>query len=89
MEIKPDELYTFLFLHEIGHTRTAGNECYFTAIVNYSLSGGRRSWLRRRKLKDLYSRVERYADDFAIQELLKLRQRGLNYDAGYECGRAN
>ncbi|MEW6215495.1 MAG: hypothetical protein AB1478_09905 [Nitrospirota bacterium] len=85
VEIKPDELYTFLFLHEIGHTRRAGNECYFTAVVNHSLSGGRRSWLRRQMLKDIYSRVEKYADDFAIQELLKLRQRGLNYNAGYEC----
>ncbi|MDI6889391.1 MAG: hypothetical protein QMC83_00400 [Thermodesulfovibrionales bacterium] len=97
VEIKPDELYTFLFLHEIGHTRTAGNECYFTAIVNHSLSGGRRSWLRRRKLKDIYSRVERYADDFAIQELLRLRrelnrtietERILFQDAGYEGSRA-
>lgn len=76
VEIKPGELYTFLFLHEIGHTKTAGNECYFTAAVNHSLSGGRRSWLRRRKLKDLHSRVEKYADDFAIRELLKLRQNG-------------
>jgi hypothetical protein len=75
VEINPDELHAFLFLHEIGHTRKAGNECYITAMVNHSLSGGRRSWLRRRKLKNLYSRVERYADNFAIQELLKLREK--------------
>jgi len=98
VEIKPDELYTFLFLHEIGHTRKAGNECYITAMVNHSLSGGRRSWLRRRKLKDLYSKVERFADDFAIQELLRLRrelnrtietQRILFQDAKYEDSRAS
>jgi len=80
-DIKPDELYTFLFLHEIGHTRRAGNECYFTAIVNHSLSGGRRSAKRRRLLKDLRLNIEKNADDFAIRELLKLRQRGLIQDA--------
>ena len=85
MEIKPDELYTFLFLHEIGHTRRAGNDCYITAMVNHSLSGGRRSAKRRRKLKDFYYKVEKYADNFAIQELLKLRQRGISQDARYEC----
>lgn len=89
IEIKPEELYTFLFLHEIGHTKRAGNECYFTAVVNHFLSGGRRSWLRRRKLKELYSKVERYADDFAVQELLKLRQNGLIENAKYEISNSN
>jgi len=72
--IEPDELYTFLFLHEVGHTREAGNECYFTALINHSLSGGRRSARRRRELKNIYLRTEKFADDFAIQELLKLRE---------------
>jgi hypothetical protein len=75
VEIKPDELYTFLFLHEIGHTRKAGNVCYISAVVNHSLSGGRRSVRRRRELKALHSRTEKFADEFAIKELLKLRQR--------------
>lgn len=78
IEIKPEELYIFLFLHEIGHTRKAGNECYITAMINYSLSGGRRSVRRRRELKAIHSRSENYADNFAIKELLKLRQKGLN-----------
>jgi hypothetical protein len=78
IEIRPEELYTFLFLHEIGHTSKAGNECYFTAMVNHSLSGGRRSVKRRKQLKDLHLRTEKYADDFAVQELLKIRQKGLN-----------
>jgi hypothetical protein len=78
VEIKPNELYMFLFLHEIGHTRKAGNECYFTAMVNHSLSGGRRAARRRRELKDLYVKSEKFADDFAIQELFKIRQKGLN-----------
>jgi hypothetical protein len=78
MEIRPEELYTFLFLHEIGHTRKAGNECYFTAMVNHSLSGGRRAARRRRELRNIYLRSEKFADDFAIQELLKIRQKGLN-----------
>jgi len=78
IEIKPKELYTFLFLHEIGHTRKAGNECYFTAMVNHSLSGGRRAARRRRELKNVYIKSEKFADDFAVQELLKIRQKGLN-----------
>jgi hypothetical protein len=78
MKIRPEELYTFLFLHEIGHTRKAGNECYFTAMVNHSLSGGRRAARRRRELKNIYLRSEKFADDFAIQELLKIRQKGFN-----------
>jgi hypothetical protein len=78
VEIKPEELYTFLFLHEIGHTRKAGNECYVTAMVNHSLSGGRRAARRRRELKNLYIRSEKFADDFAIQELMKIRQKGMN-----------
>jgi hypothetical protein len=85
IEIKPAELYTFLFLHEIGHTRKAGNECYFTAMVNHSLSGGRRAARRRRELKNVYIRSEKFADDFAIKELLKLRQSGFDQDAQYEC----
>ncbi len=76
--IEPDELHTFLFLHEVGHTREAGNECYFTALINHSLSGGRRSARRRRELKNLYLRTEKFADDFAIQELLKLREKRMN-----------
>ncbi len=75
--IEPDELYTFLFLHEVGHTREAGNECYFTALINHSLSGGRRSARRRKELQKLYQRTEKYADDFAIHELVKLREKKL------------
>ena len=78
VEIRPEELYTFLFLHEIGHTKKAGNECYVTAMVNHSLSGGRRAAKRRRELKNLYIRSEKFADDFAIQELMKIRQKGMN-----------
>jgi len=78
VEIKPHELYTFLFLHEIGHTKKAGNESYITALVNHSLSGGRRSAKRRRVLKDFYIKVEKNADDFALRELLKLRKKGWN-----------
>lgn len=76
--IEPDELYTFLFLHEVGHTRAAGNNCYFTALINHSLSGGRRSARRRRELKNLYLQTEKYADDFAVQELMKLRKERMN-----------
>lgn len=78
LEIKPEELYTFLFLHEIGHTRKAGNECYVTAMVSHSLSGGRRAARRRRELKNLYIRSEKFADDFAIKELIKIRKKGMN-----------
>ncbi len=78
IEMNPEELYTFLFLHEIGHTKKAGNECYITAMVNHSLSGGRRAARRRRELKNLHMRSEKYADDFAVQELFKIRQKGFN-----------
>ncbi|MEW6570358.1 MAG: hypothetical protein AB1390_04190 [Nitrospirota bacterium] len=78
VEIRPDELYTFLFLHEIGHTTKAGNECFLTALINHSLSGGRRSAKRRKMLKDLHLKVEKIADDFAVKELFKIRQKGLN-----------
>ncbi|HIC91662.1 MAG TPA: hypothetical protein EYP21_06315 [Syntrophaceae bacterium] len=82
LDIKPEELHTFLFLHEIGHTRKAGNDCYISARLNHSLSGGRRSVRRRRELKLLHSKVERFADDFAIKELLKWRGSQL-LDSGY------
>jgi len=72
-DVKPHELHTFLFLHEIGHTRKAGNDCYISAKLNHSLSGGRRSVRRRRELRLLHSKVERFADDFAIKESLKWR----------------
>ena len=81
IEINPYELYMFLFLHEVGHTTRAGNENYISAMVNHSLSGGRRSAKRRRMLKDIYLKVEKNADDFAIRELLKIRQKGLNKNA--------
>jgi len=49
-DVKPHKLHTFLFLHEIGHTRKAGNDCYISTRVNHSLSGGRRS-VRRARVK--------------------------------------
>jgi hypothetical protein len=39
VEISPDELYIFLFFHEIGHTEKAGNESYITAMVNTPYQG--------------------------------------------------
>lgn len=77
VEIKPEELYTFLFLHEIGHTKKSGNECYITAMVNHSLSGGRRAVRRRRALSELYKKTERYADEFAVKELIKIKKKGI------------
>jgi hypothetical protein len=62
----------------VGHTRETGKECYFTALINHSLSGERRSVRRRRELKNLYLQTEKFADDFAIQELLKLREERTN-----------
>lgn len=77
VKIKPDELYTFLFLHEVGHTKKAGNRCYLTALINHSLAGGRRSVRRRKLLKSLHYEVEKYADEFAVNEILNLRQKGM------------
>ena len=72
-EIYPSEVQTFLFLHEIGHTPKAGNKSYFSALVNHSISGGKRSPEMRRQLRFLRSEIERYADHFALGELRSLR----------------
>ncbi len=72
-DIHPSEVQTLLFLHEIGHTPKADNQCYFAAMVNHSLSGGRRSAGMRRELKELKSEIEKHADQFALQELKTLR----------------
>jgi hypothetical protein len=77
VRICPDELYTFLFLHEVGHTQNAGNENYFAALVNHSLQGGHRSTRRRKALKSLRIETERFADNFAVQELFRLRGRNM------------
>lgn len=73
IEVRPEEVYPFLFFHEIGHTIGGGENNYFVALVNHSLSGGRRAARRRRALKNLYLELEKYADEFAIEELLKWR----------------
>lgn len=78
-EIRPEDVQPFLFLHEIGHTRQAGNVCLISAAISSALSGGRRTHRRRRELKNLKDQVEKYADDFALKELGKWRagRRGL------------
>lgn len=73
LDLKPEEVQPFLFLHEIGHTRQAGNVCLISAAINSALSGGRRTHRRRRELQRLRNQVEKYADDFALRELLKYR----------------
>jgi hypothetical protein len=72
--MQPSEVYLFLFLHEIGHTRKAGNQCYVTALINYTLSGGRRSPRKRQELQRLKHQIEQYADQFALHELQRWRQ---------------
>jgi hypothetical protein len=76
VDIRTEELHTFLFLHEIGHTCKAGNESYIAAKINHHLAGKKRK--RWKDIQTLYRKVEKFADDFAIQELLKLREKGLN-----------
>ena len=71
--IHPSEVQTFLFLHEIGHTPKAGNKSYFSALINHSIAGGKRSPVMRRQLRFLRSEIERYADHFALGELKGLR----------------
>jgi len=71
--ISPSEVQTFLFLHEIGHTPKAGNKSYFSALINHSISGGKRSAEMRRQLRLLRSEIERYADHFALGEIKSLR----------------
>lgn len=75
LELQPEEVQPFLFFHEIGHTRGAGNTCFISAAINSALSGGRRTHRRRRELKRLRDQVEKYADDFAVREILRWRQR--------------
>jgi hypothetical protein len=71
--IRPSEVYLFLFLHEIGHTRKAGNQCYVTALINHTLSGGRRSPRKCRELRRLKHQIEQFADQFALRELKRWR----------------
>ncbi len=71
VDIQPDELYTFLFLHEVGHTRHAGNRNYIAAKTYHRLSGKKRKG--RKDLQVLYRKVEKFADDFATKELSKWR----------------
>ncbi|MCC6346866.1 MAG: hypothetical protein IT388_06720 [Nitrospirales bacterium] len=72
--ISPAEVYPFLFLHEVGHTTHAGNQNFYTAVVNHALSGGRRSTKRRKELSTLKSSIERFADRFALRELSRRRE---------------
>jgi hypothetical protein len=72
-ELKPEEVQPYLFLHEIGHTPEAGNICFISAAISSALSGGRRTHRRRKELQNLRRRVEKYADEFAVPELLKWR----------------
>jgi hypothetical protein len=72
--LRPSEVYPFLFLHEIGHTRQAGNQCYVTALIKHTLSGGRRSPRKRRELQRLKRQIEQFADHFALRELQRWRQ---------------
>jgi hypothetical protein len=74
--IRPSEVYLFLFLHEIGHTRQAGNQCYLTALINHTLSGGRRSPRKRQELRRLKRQIEAFADQFALRELQRWRSQG-------------
>ncbi len=69
LEMEPQDVYPFLFLHEIGHSTQSGNECYISACVNHVLAG------RRGELKEIRSGVEKYADNFAIKELFHWKQR--------------
>lgn len=73
LELRPEEVHPYLFLHEIGHTPQAGNICFISAAINSALSGGRRTYRRRKELQNLRQRVEKQADDFAVPELLKWR----------------
>jgi hypothetical protein len=70
--MRPSEVYLFLFLHEIGHTHQAGNQCYVTAMIRHVLAGGRRS-RRRQELWRLKRQIEQYADQFALRELQRWR----------------
>uniref|UniRef100_A0A7C3SJ38 Uncharacterized protein n=1 Tax=Desulfobacca acetoxidans TaxID=60893 RepID=A0A7C3SJ38_9BACT len=75
VELQPAEVHKYLFLHEIGHTSEAGNICFISAAINSALSGGRRTHRRRKELQLLRQQVEKYADQFAVAELLKHRNR--------------
>ena len=67
--IPPEDVYPFLFLHEIGHTSGTGNRNFFAAVINHTISGDRHSLSKRRELFRLKSEIEDFADRFALQEL--------------------
>ncbi len=77
-EITPEEVPPFLFLHEIGHTTRTGNHSYFRELTIHSLSGGRHSAGRMRALINLKKEVEKFADQYALNEIRRLRSAGRN-----------
>ncbi len=74
--ISPDDVYPFLFLHELGHTKRAGNQNFYAAVVNLALAGRMRSLRRRRELFALRRKIEAHADRFALRELNAWRSAG-------------
>ncbi|RMG60996.1 MAG: hypothetical protein D6713_01290 [Deltaproteobacteria bacterium] len=77
--ISPDEVYPFLFLHEVGHTKKAGNQNFYAAVVNLALSGRMRSLRKRRELFALRRKIEEHADRFALRELRAWRRKSASF----------
>ncbi len=73
--ISSSDVYPFLFLHEVGHTTRAGNQDFYTAVVNHAFSGERRSSKRKGELISLKSAIEHFADRFALRELPRWKER--------------
>jgi hypothetical protein len=62
MEIAPEDVYSVLFLHEVGHSHLAGNVCLVRARVEAVMGG------RRGELREIYRQAEVRANRFAADE---------------------
>jgi len=71
--ISENEVYPFLFLHEIGHTEKAGNKNFLGLVITYTISGQRHSLEARKELFRQKREIEQRADRFALEALKRWR----------------
>ncbi len=69
--VQEEDVYPFLFLHEIGHTTRAGNQNYLGLVLTHTISGQRHSLEARRELFEQKKQIEAFADRFALEALDK------------------
>ncbi len=71
--LSEEDVYPFVFLHELGHTSFAGNKNFLGLVMEHTISGQRHSLEARRKLFAQKKEIEQYADQFALEALKRWR----------------